>query len=83
MSATTTPATEGRFFSAYSDLEPKIRDLTHMAELARSHAIDTFGSNSSDETEERKRERGIALFAVIHVEEMVRLRSTSLGPVWP
>ena len=83
MSATTTPATEGRFFSAYSDLEPKIRDLTHMAELARSHAIDTFGSNSPDEAEERKRERGIALFAVIHVEEMVRLRSTSLGPVWP
>ena len=79
MSATTTPATEGRFFSAYSDLEPKIRDLTHMAELARSHAIDTFGSNSPDEAEERKRERGIALFAVIHVEEMVRLRSTSLG----
>jgi hypothetical protein len=83
VSATTTPATEGRFFSAYSDLEPKIRDLTHMAELARSHAIDTFGSNSPDEAEERKREHGIALFAVIHVEEMVRLRSTSLGPVWP
>jgi hypothetical protein len=57
---------------AYMDLEPKIRDLTHMAELARSHAIDTFGSNSSDETEERKRERGIALFAVIHLKEMVR-----------
>ena len=57
---------------AYMDLEPKIRDLTHMAELARSHAIDTFGSNSPDETEERKRERGIALFAVVHVEEMVR-----------
>ena len=69
---TTTPATERRFFCAYSDLEPKIRDLTHMAELARFHAIDTFGSNSSDETEEGKRERAIALFAVMHVEEMVR-----------
>ena len=70
MNATTTPATEGRFFCAYSDLEPKIRDLTHMAELARSHAIDTFGSNSPDETEEGKRGRSIALFAVVHVEQM-------------
>jgi hypothetical protein len=35
MNATTTPATELRFFSAYSDLEPQIRDLTHMAELSR------------------------------------------------
>jgi hypothetical protein len=72
MNATTTPATERRFFDAYSDLEPQIRDLTRMAELARFHAIDTFGSTSPDETEERKRERGIALFAVIQVEEMVR-----------
>ena len=82
MSATTTPATEGRLFSAYSDLEPKIRDLTHMAELARSHAIDTFGSNSPDEAEERKRERGIALFAVIHVEEMVRDLEKSYDAGW-
>jgi hypothetical protein len=65
------PATENSA-KAYSDLEPQIRDLTRMAELARFHAIDTFGSTSPDETEERKRERGIALFAVIHVEEMVR-----------
>jgi hypothetical protein len=72
MNATTTPATEGRFFRAYSDLEPQIRDLTHMAELARSHAIDTFGSTSPDETEEGKRERGIALFVVAHVEQMVK-----------
>jgi hypothetical protein len=57
---------------AFRDLEPKICDLTHMAELARFHAIDTFGSNSPDETEEGKREREIALFAVVHVEEMVR-----------
>jgi hypothetical protein len=72
MNATTTPATERGFFRAYSDLEPKIRDLTHMAELARFHAIDTFGSNSPDETEEGKREREIALFAVVHVEQMVK-----------
>jgi hypothetical protein len=57
---------------AFMDLEPKIRDLTHMAEFARFHAIDTFGSTSPDDTEERKREREIALFAVMHVEEMVR-----------
>jgi len=57
---------------AFMDLEPKIHDLMHMAELARFHAIDTFGSNSPDETEEGKREREIALFAVVHVEEMVR-----------
>jgi hypothetical protein len=72
MNDTTTSATERRFSSVYSDLEPKIRDLTHMAELARSHAIDTFGSNSPDETEEGKREREIALFAVVHVEQMVK-----------
>jgi hypothetical protein len=68
--STAAPATEQRFFSAYSDLEPQIRDLTHMAELARLRAIDTFGSNSPDETEEGKRERSIALFAVVHVVEM-------------
>jgi hypothetical protein len=55
---------------AFMDLEPKIRDLTHMAELARLHAIDTFGSIPPNETEERKREREIALFAVVHVVEM-------------
>jgi hypothetical protein len=68
--STAAPATEQRFFSAYSDLEPQIRNLTHMAELARFHAIDTFGSSSPDETEEGKRERSIALFAVVHVVEM-------------
>jgi hypothetical protein len=68
--STAAPATEQRFFSAYSDLEPQIRDLTHMAELARLHAIDTFGSSSPDETEEGKRERSIALFAVVHVVGM-------------
>ena len=72
MNATTTPATERGFFRAYSDLEPKIRDLTHMAELARFHAIDTFGSNSPEETEEGKREGEIALFAIVHVEQMVK-----------
>jgi hypothetical protein len=41
-----------------------------MAELARFHAINTFGSNSPDETEEGKREREVALFAVVHVEQM-------------
>jgi hypothetical protein len=55
---------------AFMDLEPKIRDLRHMAELARFHAIDTVGSPSPDDTEERKRERSIALFAVVHVVEM-------------
>jgi hypothetical protein len=61
-----------RYSRAFVDLEPKIRDLTHMAELVRFHAIDTFGSTSPDETEEGKREREIALFAVVHDEEMVR-----------
>jgi hypothetical protein len=72
MNATTTPATERRFFDAYSDLEPQIRDLTRMAELARFHAINTFGSIPPNETEEGKRERSVALFAVAHLEEMVR-----------
>jgi hypothetical protein len=67
--STAAPATE-QIFSAYSDLEPQIRDLTHMADLARFHAINTFGSNSPDETEEGKREREVALFAVVHVEQM-------------
>jgi hypothetical protein len=61
-----------RYSRAFMDLDPKIHDLTHMAELARFHAIDTFGSNSPDETEEGKREREIALFAVVHVEQMAR-----------
>jgi hypothetical protein len=60
-----------RYSRAFMGLEPKISDLTHMAELARFHAIDTFGSNSPDETEEGKRAREIALFAVEHVEQMV------------
>jgi hypothetical protein len=70
MNDTRTPASERRFFSAYSDLEPQIRDLTHMAELARFHAIEAFGSISPHDTEEGKRERSIALFAVVHVVEM-------------
>jgi hypothetical protein len=64
-------ATERRA-SAYSDLKPKIRDLTHMAELARFHAVESFGSNPPAETQERKREREIALLAVIHVDKMVK-----------
>jgi hypothetical protein len=36
-----------RHSMAFMDLEPKIRDLTHMAELARFHAIDTFGPTPS------------------------------------
>ena len=72
MNATTiSPATENRA-KAYFNLEPKIRDLMYMAELARFHAINTFGSIPPNETEEGKRERSIALFAVAHVEEMVR-----------
>jgi hypothetical protein len=63
-------------------LEPKIRNLTHMAELARFHAIDTFGSNSPGETEEGKREREIALFAVVHVEEMVRDLEKAYAAGW-
>jgi len=57
-----------RHSRALMDLEPQIRDLTHMAELARFHAINTFGSNSPEETEEGKREREIALFAIAHVQ---------------
>jgi hypothetical protein len=72
MNTSTTLRPDVDLSDAYMDLEPKIRDLTHMAELARFHAIDTFGSNSPDETEGGKRERAIALFAVTHVEEMVR-----------
>jgi hypothetical protein len=64
------------------DLEPKIRDLTHMAELARFHAIDTFGLNCPDETEEGKREREIALFAVVHVEQMVRDSENACETGW-
>jgi hypothetical protein len=70
-STTASSATERRG-RAYFDLEPKIRDLTHMAELARSHAIDAFGSNPVGETEEEHRERSTALFAIVHLEEMVR-----------
>jgi hypothetical protein len=66
------PERDRRRSLAYSDLEPRIRDLVRMAELARFHAIDTFGSIPPNETEEGKRERSIALFAVAHVEEMVR-----------
>jgi hypothetical protein len=69
--ANISPATENRA-EAYFNLELKIRDLTYMAELARFHAINTFGSIPPNETEEGKRERSIALFAVAHVEEMVR-----------
>jgi hypothetical protein len=69
---TTTPATERRFFRTYSDLEPQIRDLTHMAELDRFHAIEALGSNSPHDTEERKHEIGLVLFAVAHVEQMVK-----------
>ena len=64
---------------AYMNREPQIRDLTHMAELARFHAINTFGSNSPDETEEGKRERAIALFAVVHVEANGEGPGESLG----
>jgi len=59
------------FFDAYSDLEPKIRDLTHMAALARYKAVNTFGANPPGETEEEHQERAIALFAVIHLMDMV------------
>ena len=71
ITGTTSRATE-RYFDAYSDLEPKIRDLTHMAELARYHAIEAFGSNHPGETEEENRERSTALFAIVHLEEMIR-----------
>jgi hypothetical protein len=72
MNAATTSRPDVDLSDAYMDLEPQIRDLTHMAELARFHAIDTFGSNSPDETEGGKRERAIALFAVAHLEQMVK-----------
>jgi hypothetical protein len=59
-----------RHSRAFMDLASRIYNLTHMAELARFHAIDTFGSIPPNETEEGKREREIALFAVVHVVEM-------------
>jgi hypothetical protein len=65
------------------DLEPKIRDLTHMAELARFHAIDTFGLNCPDETEEGKREREIALFAVVHSSKWFATRRMPARPAGP
>jgi hypothetical protein len=71
-----------RHSRAFMDFELKIRDLTHMAELARFHAIDTFGSNFPDETEEGKREREIALFAVVHVEEMIRDLEKTYAAAW-
>jgi hypothetical protein len=71
MNATTATSTTERHARAYFDLEPRVRDLALMADLARSHAVDAFGSIHPNETEERKRERSIALFAVIHLEEMV------------
>jgi len=56
---------------AYSDLEPKIRDLTLMAELARYHAVNAFGVNPPGETKEEHQEREIALFATVHLMDMV------------
>jgi hypothetical protein len=71
-----TPASPEREFErrhsrAFKDLDSKIRDLAHMAELVRFHAVESFGSISPDEIEEIKRERSTALFAVIHVTDMV------------
>jgi hypothetical protein len=57
---------------AYFDLEPKVRDLTLMAELARYHVLESFGSIPVGETKEEHRERSTALFAIVHLEEMVR-----------
>jgi hypothetical protein len=65
------------------DREPQIRDLTHMAELARFHAINTFGSIPPDETEEGKREREVALFAVVHVEQMACDLEKAYDAGWP
>lgn len=72
MNSPTTSTITADYVRVYSDLEPKIRDVTHMAELAQFHAIEAFGSHSPNETEKRKREREVALFAIIHMEEMVR-----------
>jgi hypothetical protein len=72
MNAPTTSSGTERYACAYCDLEPKIRDLTHMAELARYHALESFGSNPVGETKEEHRERSTALFAIVHLEEMVR-----------
>jgi hypothetical protein len=69
---TSAPPASDTWFDAYGDLESQILDLTRMAEIARFHVINTFGSNSPDETEEGKREREIALFAVGHVERMAK-----------
>jgi hypothetical protein len=72
MNAPTASSATERRTRAYFDLEPKVRDLTRVAELARYHALESFGSNSVGETQEQHRERSTALFAIVHLEEMVR-----------
>jgi hypothetical protein len=51
---------------------PQVLDLEPAQGLGVAlHAVESFGSISPDETEEIKRERSTALFAVIHVTDMV------------
>ena len=64
-------ALDARLGNAYSDLEPKIRDLRCMAEIARYEVVNTFGVNTPGETEEEHRERGVAFFAALHLMDMV------------
>ena len=51
MNATTASSTTERHAQAYFDIEPKVRDLVLMADLARSHAVDAFGAIHPNETE--------------------------------
>jgi hypothetical protein len=64
------PETNARFKSAYFDLEDRMRNLGHMAEIARFYVVESSGSNSPHETEERKREGELAVFAVRQCEQM-------------
>jgi len=58
-------------FRPYSDLEPKIRDLRHMADIARDEVVNTFGVNPPGETEEEHSERARAFFAALHLMDLV------------
>jgi hypothetical protein len=60
---------DAKFRRAYFDLEDRIRNLAHMAEIARFYAVESSGSN---ETKESKHEGELAVFAVRQCEQMVR-----------
>jgi hypothetical protein len=71
MNNTTTPAAERRFFRAYSDLEPQIRDLTRMASIAQRYVMEHVQPIPGD-TEERRHETEMVQFTVFHVFDMAK-----------